>query len=150
MTDVTITGAGALSGGFVDGVHIPASKSPYGVGDDGYLTGQQIKDALAASTGIFPVFNFVYRLSLGTLLVAGAQDKDITHAGLQSGSLSGLLATDTLMELQVVGDLPANIAMTQQRITGNAALRVRFAAVVALTLNNNDITFKRSEERRVG
>lgn len=103
-------------------------------------------NAFMAAQPTWPVYDFVYNLAI-TLALGGVADRTINTAALVSGSLSGLLMTDAIIELQVAGDLPSGFCVGQQRISANGELKIRFLSPVAVVLSSTPVTFKLRTKR---
>lgn len=104
-------------------------------------TGSQITDfdSYTTSLGYKKTVNYT-GLSVGFTLVTllGVSYKDVT--------VTGVLATDTLVECVPTADLPANLTWQQARITANNTVRVCVASSILYT-GNPTITFKVSVQR---
>lgn len=96
--------------------------------------------SLQGAMPTFPEFEFTYNLAVTIALVGGVIDRDIT-------GITGLLATDRLLELQPLADLPASVGIGGQRITGAGALRVRFFTPIAIALSSTPINFRLTVKR---
>lgn len=136
--------AGNVRGGYVGAVHL-TDVCRNGLATEAELTAMGVAmTANMASMGgtipSFPEFTFSHNLAITIALVGGVIDRDIT-------GITGLLATDRILELQPLADLPSSIGIAGQRITADGTLRIRYITPIAIALSSTAINYRLSVKR---
>lgn len=128
------------------GGRIPISLDPLVEGGPrrkGWAQGAVVTNAIAKSatgTDTFPDFLFSHNLAVTIALVGGVIDRDIA-------GITGLLATDKIIELQPLADLPSTIGIAGQRIIANGTLRIRYITPIAIVLSSTTINYRLTVKR---